>query len=34
MSTELTVLGLTLILALAQIVLPALLRHRETGISL
>ncbi len=33
MSTELTVLGLTLMLALMQIVLPALLRHGETGIA-
>jgi uncharacterized MAPEG superfamily protein len=33
MSTELTVLGLTLVLALVQILLPTLLRHGETGIA-
>lgn len=33
MSAELAILALTLVLALVQIVLPALLRHRETGIA-
>ena len=32
MTTELTILGWTLVLALVQILLPATLRNRETGI--
>lgn len=32
MTLELTLLGWTLILALVQILLPAALRHRETGV--
>jgi uncharacterized MAPEG superfamily protein len=33
MTTELTLLGWTLVLALAQILLPAMLRTSETGVS-
>lgn len=32
MTTELTILGWTLVLALVQILLPATMRNRETGI--
>jgi uncharacterized MAPEG superfamily protein len=33
MTTELTLLGWTLVLALIQVLLPAMLRNRETGIA-
>lgn len=33
MTTELTILGWTLVLALVQVLLPAMLRNRETGIA-
>jgi uncharacterized MAPEG superfamily protein len=33
MTTELTLLGWTLVLALVQVLLPSMLRSRETGMS-